>query len=266
MQRIMLKVDQVSDLHLECKELTLPGGDILVLAGDAMEARNYLDALHRTRQSGPPTDRFLRFFDIECAKYQVVLYVPGNHEFYGHDIDAVLQYLPPALPDNVRLMHQATYDAGDLLFVGATLWTNCNRGDWHTQYHLKRCMADFHVVQYKAKRFVPQDMMQLHDRDLDYIKIVADNNTARDLFVITHHTPSWASCHPKYVNDRLMNAGYHTELSEFILDRPNIKYWAHGHTHDPFDYMIGQCRVVCNPRGYYPNEGSVGYEPKRIVG
>ena len=80
MQRIMLKVDQVSDLHLECKELTLPGGDILVLAGDAMEARNYLDAFHSTRQSGPPTDRFLRFFEIECAKYQVVLYVPGNHE------------------------------------------------------------------------------------------------------------------------------------------------------------------------------------------
>ena len=58
-----------------------------------------------------------------------------------------------------------------------------------------------------------------------------------------------------------MNGGFHTELSEMILDHPNIKHWVHGHTHDPFDYKIGECRVVCNPRGYYPYEGSKRYEP-----
>jgi hypothetical protein len=25
---------------------------------------------------------------------------------------------------------------------------------------------------------------------------------------------------------------------------------AHGHTHDSFDYQVGNCRVVCNLRGY----------------
>jgi hypothetical protein len=47
-----------------------------------------------------------------------------------------------------------------------------------------------------------------------------------------------------------MNGGYRSELSEFILDHPQIKLWTHGHMHDPFDYMIGTTRVVCNPRGY----------------
>ena len=47
-----------------------------------------------------------------------------------------------------------------------------------------------------------------------------------------------------------MNGGYSSDLSEFILDHPQIRLWTHGHTHDEFDYMVGTTRVVCNPRGY----------------
>ena len=51
-----------------------------------------------------------------------------------------------------------------------------------------------------------------------------------------------------------MNGAYSSDLSELMLDHPQIRMWTHGHTHHNFDYMIGQCRVVCNPRGY------IGYE------
>ena len=68
--------------------------------------------------------------------------------------------------------------------------------------------------------------------------------------VCTHHTPSYASIHPRYANSELMNGAYTSDLSEFILDHPKIKLWTHGHTHEDFDYMIGTTRVVCNPRGY----------------
>ena len=51
-----------------------------------------------------------------------------------------------------------------------------------------------------------------------------------------------------------MNGAYYSDLSEFILDRPCIKLWVHGHMHDTFDYMIGSTRVVCNPRGYAGHE------------
>ena len=47
-----------------------------------------------------------------------------------------------------------------------------------------------------------------------------------------------------------MNGAYSSDLSEFILDNPEIKVWTHGHTHDNFDYMIGSTRIICNPRGY----------------
>jgi hypothetical protein len=47
-----------------------------------------------------------------------------------------------------------------------------------------------------------------------------------------------------------MNGAYSSDLNDFILDHPQIKLWTHGHTHEPFDYMIGSTRIVCNPRGY----------------
>jgi len=55
---------------------------------------------------------------------------------------------------------------------------------------------------------------------------------------------------PRYRGDHLVNGAYSSDLSEFILDRPQIKVWTHGHTHDTFDYMVGTTRVLCNPRGY----------------
>jgi hypothetical protein len=51
-----------------------------------------------------------------------------------------------------------------------------------------------------------------------------------------------------------MNGGYSSDLSEFIVDRPQIAVWVHGHTHHNFDYTVGSTRIVANPRGY------VGYE------
>ena len=75
--------------------------------------------------------------------------------------------------------------------------------------------------------------------------------------VVTHHSPSKQSTHPRYARDVIMNGAYSSDLSEFILDHENILFWTHGHMHDPSDYMIGQCRVICNPRGYYGYESQV---------
>jgi hypothetical protein len=60
--------------------------------------------------------------------------------------------------------------------------------------------------------------------------------------------------HERYVGDTIMNGGFYSDLSEFILDHPKIVLWTHGHMHDSFDYMIGGTRVVCNPRGYIGQE------------
>ena len=40
------------------------------------------------------------------------------------------------------------------------------------------------------------------------------------------------------------------EFLNLILKYPNIKLWCHGHIHQSKDYMIGNTRIICNPRGY----------------
>jgi hypothetical protein len=72
--------------------------------------------------------------------------------------------------------------------------------------------------------------------------------------VVTHHAPTTLSIAEWFKHDTLMNGAFASDLTDFILDRPQIKLWTHGHMHNVSDYMIGDTRVVCNPRGY------VGYE------
>ena len=77
-----------------------------------------------------------------------------------------------------------------------------------------------------------------------------DDRKDKKIVVVGHHSPSHQSIHVDYARDTMMNGGYHSNLDEFILDRPQIVLWTHGHTHVPFDYNIGTTRIVCNPRGY----------------
>ncbi len=86
--------------------------------------------------------------------------------------------------------------------------------------------------------------------------------------VVGHHSPSFQSVADAYKSEYLMNGAYHSSLEEVILDRPQIKLWTHGHTHHPFDYVIGECRVVCNPRGYHQEYGfseDTGWDPEKVV-
>ena len=87
-----MRVAVISDLHLEFEDLILPGGDVLILSGDVIEARylkkDQYDPMNITlphEQSMKRHDRHYRFFVEECSKYKDVIYVMGNHEHYAGD-------------------------------------------------------------------------------------------------------------------------------------------------------------------------------------
>jgi hypothetical protein len=111
----------------------------------------------------------------------------------------------------------------------------------------------------EVSKFSPDDAMEDHVKMLDYIRIVTDGHYNRKFVVCGHHTPTPQSIHPKYAGDELMNGGYTSDLTQFIMDRPQIKLWTHGHTHEDFDYLIGTTRVACNPRGYDGYERRADY-------
>ena len=85
------------------------------------------------------------------------------------------------------------------------------------------------------------------------------------IVVVGHHSPCKQSTKPQYEKDVIVNGAYSSDLTEFILDHPEIKLWTHGHTHHEFDYMIGSTRIVCNPRGYDGYEGQADNFKLKVV-
>jgi len=81
--------------------------------------------------------------------------------------------------------------------------------------------------------------------------------------VVTHHLPSAKSSDSRY-RDSSLNPAYYSHLDEWIEER-DIALWVHGHTHVSNDYMIGDTRVVCNPRGYYMHDENPNFSPSLVV-
>lgn len=256
-----MRVNVISDLHLEFDDLVLPGGDVLILSGDIAEAKNVKRQMYNPDMVLLPherkrPDRYSRFFEEECAKYRRVLYVMGNHEHYGGRFDKSYEVLKENLPSHVTLLEKEYVDIDGVIFIGATFWTNCNGLDPLTMQMLQMSMNDYRVItnHYKARnlyyKLTPDVTVQDHINAKNFISETANKFADKDVVVVTHHSPSQQSIKPKYQHDFHMNGGYSSNCEEFITDHPNIRVWTHGHTHDTFDYMVGQCRILCNPRGY----------------
>lgn len=264
-----MRINLMSDLHLEFADLTLPGGDILILSGDLCEAKNIKKDMynrdmvlleHEDKDRRP--DRWFRFLEEECGKYKEVIYVMGNHEHYGFQYQKTWAHIAEQLPDNIHLLENATHTIEDVTFVGATLWTDMNKGDALTRYHLSQSMNDYRQVtmyneaKHAYHRLTTEKTEADHWKSRNYIREQVEGKADQKFVVVTHHSPSKLSIKPRYQGDHLMNGGYSSDMSEFILDNPQIKVWTHGHTHDFFDYVVGETRIICNPRGY------AGYEER----
>jgi len=258
----------VSDLHLEFSDIFIKNNDandidVLILSGDIMVASKVLK---------PESEYGIRFRDFlkRCSfQFPHVIYVMGNHEFYdsGRWFDSINDMRAACgVYDNVYLLERDTKVIDDVVFVGGTLWTDMNKYDPMTLHAVRDMMNDYRAIRNDKNGFIPlkpADTCERHRQTRDYITTVVDQNKDRKCVVVTHHSPSFRSCAPQYASEYLMNGAYHSELSELILDRPQIKLWTHGHTHNMFDYMIGETRIVCNPRGYESSWGSehTGWDP-----
>jgi predicted phosphodiesterase len=258
-----MRVSVMSDLHLDFADLTLPGGDVLILSGDLCEAKSIrnteynpnLVMLEHERADRRP-DRFYRFLEEECSrKYRETIMVMGNHEHYGFKYHKTYDHIRSQLPANIHLLENESYELDGVTFLGATLWTDMNKGDEITLWQMKSVMNDYRQITAKTNgayfRLQPERTMADHYATMEYFrKFLAERTGTGPVVVVTHHSPSKLSTHPRYADEKIMNGAYSSDLSEFILDHPEIKIWTHGHTHHNFDYQIGECRIICNPRGY----------------
>jgi Icc-related predicted phosphoesterase len=284
-----MKIKLVSDLHLEFSDINITNDDncdVLILGGDICIAQDLHDhpepnntadqaaiaagtGLGRKQQAA---QRYRDFFKRCSFQFPHVIYIMGNHEFYHGKFYAGIDYMREELSkySNVYMLEQDTKIIDDVTFVGGTLWTNMDRRDPLTMHAIEEMMYDFRIIRNDKRNYATMSALDVavrHDRTLAYIKLVLAENKDKRCVVVGHHSPSFQSVHPSYAHETLMNGGYHSDLSEFILDHPQIKLWTHGHTHHPFDYVIGETRIVCNPRGY-ENDGyseDTGWNPNIVL-
>lgn len=254
-----MKIALCSDLHLEFADIILKNdenADVLILGGDICLAKELPYADSKKGQ------RYRDFFSRCAFQFPHVIYIMGNHEHYNGTFQHSAEFIRAEVCkyDNFYFLDKESKEINDTVFIGGTLWTDMNKEDPITLWDIGRMMNDFRIVLNNARtvgssnipaKFLPDDAVIDHKSMLNYIDdTLKDVAPWKNVVVVGHHSPSKQSTKPQYEDDYHMNGGYSSNLDEFIINRPQIKLWTHGHTHHKFDYMIGSTRIVCNPRGY----------------
>ena len=244
-----MRLHILSDLHLEADptfRLPSTDADVLILAGDIANG----------------TDGMAAF--AGCGK--PILYVPGNHEYYETRMESMRETLAGYARDaGVHLLDPGEVLIGGVRFLGATLWTDF-RLDGDASYARTLAVSRKHVLDFKLIRYgaqtrllAPEDTIDLHGRDRDWLAARLAVPFAGETVVITHHAPHPLSVHPRW-NGNPVNPAFVTDLTHLLAP---AKLWIHGHTHDSFDYRVAQTRVVCNPKGYLAENRA--FQPGLVV-
>lgn len=233
-----MKLWIMSDLHVDVcgyRPATVDA-DVVILAGDIGEG----------------------FRGLNWARDHLgdrnTLYVPGNHEYYGFDLDDLNAEFAEFSDVPLQVLQCDSLVIDNVRFLGCTLWTDFRLfGEVQQSTSMlmaRQYMADFSHIRLrdagKAALLNPMDTTLIHKRQRKWLTAELNKPFAGKTVVITHHGPHGGSLHPRYADD-LMSAGFISDLTQ-LMGKADL--WIHGHTHNSFDYTVNGTRVVCNPRGY----------------
>lgn len=239
-QPVRLRI--LSDLHLGRTRLELPHVpcDIVILAGDISRPQ-------------PAIEWAREMFD------QPVLYVPGNHEFYGNSLQRTLDELQRHTKNtNIHVLNNREIVLQGIRFLGSTLWSDFNLDGPDVRNvaidQARTLIRDFSRIESDSipgTPFSPDEMEHLFERNRTWLTRHLQQpsaSTSMPTVVITHHAPSPHSIHPRFAGSPL-NACFVSDC-EALMGHEKVQLWIHGHTHNSFDYLVNGTRVICNPRGY----------------
>ena len=240
---IVMRIRVLSDLHLEhasLDNLSDVQSDLVVLAGDIHVGTNGV------------------IWAKETFKDQPVIYIPGNHEYYYGEARQVLSDMrDAAIGSNVRVLDKDMIEIGSVRIIGVTLWTDFHlySNDPHEEMWAKvearRSVPDFDGrIQIKdggeVRAVSPSDTQRWHRESRNWLTDILKVPFSGSTVVISHHAPSSKSIGKMYRNSPCSSA-FASSMEALVAE---ANFWIHGHTHVPVDYLVGQCRVISNPRGY----------------
>ena len=245
-----MKIHVLSDLHIEFHGFAAPrtDADVVVLAGDI---GNGLEGVEWAADQFP---------DVP------VIYVPGNHEYYEHDISLLEDLINRSAP-NVHVLNDASIEVNGVRFLGSTLWTDFrlygDAQECSSRQVAARSIKDFVLIKNYGRTFTPEDSVELHQASRAWLESELEKQFAGPNVVVTHHLPAKMSVAERFANNPI-NPTFASRLED-LIERYAPALWIHGHTHEPCDYTLFNTRVVCNPRGYPREAGATGFQDDLLV-
>ncbi|MGE0383554.1 MAG: metallophosphoesterase [Gammaproteobacteria bacterium] len=240
-----MQLQYFSDIHLEFGPLAIAAreADVVVAAGDI----------------GPGTDGARWLMQLG----RPVVYVAGNHEFYGGDLNAVRTGIARLTAGSqVHFLDNAAVCIGGVRFLGTTLWTDFDDAD-----PALMAAADFELNDYAhifngVRLFNPEHALSQHRQARAWLAQELATPYAGPTVVVSHHAPSLSSW--RAPANRVRQHAYCNRLDAMVRGAP-IAAWIHGHVHWCLDYRLGATRVLCNPRGYHGRQRVAGFDPGRNI-
>ena len=250
-----MKIQYCSDLHLEFEAnahflMQNPwqvSGDILLLAGDI----------------APLHDRYLvhPFLDMISGLYQMVFWVPGNHEYYHKDLMEFPASLNMKIRENIFVVNNLNFVYEEVHFVFSTLWS---RIEPLFEKKIEQNIADFNQISLNDKKFKTSDYNKLHEQSLQFIR--QSLNSIRELpsVVVTHHLPA-LQCNDFNHRHSALNDAYATDLSDFI-EQVDASFWIYGHSHfNQKPLIIGKTLLLTNQLGNVKTPEKEGFNPRAFI-
>ena len=243
-------IQVASDLHLNFAPLTLPGGELLILAGDVMEA-GHIRLYHNQDKHQREHFNYVKFCQEELTKYDHVIYVFGNHEYWGSSIEEAQTWIQTLLPPNTTILDGEATSYRGIPIWGGTLWTH--QANPLQQVQSKMGMVDYQAIKTKTpingrwtSKLTPEHTHRLHQDQVKNLQTWLAG-TQHPNIVVTHHSPQpdpWGSS---------LGHCYYTDLTPTIHHR-GPAWWIWGHTHQAHQSKMHRTHLVSNPRGYHPYE------------
>lgn len=207
------------------------------------------------------------FIAAEKLNAKPVVYVAGNHEFYGHDRhEGLAEGRAEAVKyRNIHLLERDCLELDGVMFAGCTLWTDYSyagiREQARAMHWAARRMSDHRLISDGKSAWSPEKALTEHQASRAWLSQQLSPDRTRPMVVVTHHAPSRNSVQPRYRDD-LLTAAFASDLDALVA---NADLWIHGHLHASIDYRLGDCRVIANPRGYVGIKEDRDYHPSLVI-
>lgn len=255
-----LTIQLISDLHLEHMRGEMPSiprrAPVIGLLGDIALAGSSIYAA------------FVR--DLS-QRFEKVLIVAGNHEFYGGEYferNFQIQLLASSLR-NVHFLDRSSVEIGGVRIAGCTLWSHVPR---FAAREVLSAINDYRLIEIQGSNDEAPahlsigDTNGLHLQDVTFLhrEIELAKRSGQCVLILTHHAPLMKGTSSPLYEGRATNHAFSTDLSS-LMGKP-VAAWAYGHTHyNPKGLQVNGTLVVANQKGYSCERTGAAFDPGFIV-